>query len=59
MERDQEIRNEAIKAILDKYREIDQKGSYANGLEIAVSLFGQDEVDRYLQELYTNQNERK
>ncbi len=41
-------RCDAIGIVIDKYRGIDEILGTNNGIEIAVSLFGQDRVDDYL-----------
>ena len=43
---------EAVKYILSSYEKIDELAYHTHGLEIAVSLLGQEVVDEYLKKVY-------
>ena len=48
MNHEQENDIDPIRIVLDKYREIDDILGSSNGIEVAVSLFGQERVDDYI-----------
>lgn len=52
MEKEPDRKMEAVKYILSKYEKIDELTYHTHGLEIAVSLLGQEAVDEYLKQFY-------